>query len=258
MSTTATIHPRDTRAGEPGEPHGRVPSQPASGGRARKRHALSTRLWHWLNFVSLAVLMMSGLNISNAHPRLYWGDAGFAPEQAWLEVVRFPGWATIPPHYSLAAARDWHVVFSWVFALSLLAFMISALMNRHFWRDLVTRPGDWRPRHVWADIREHLRFNFDHGAGKYNFLQKAAYGVVIFILIPVMIFTGMVMSPGMEAAWPWMTELFGGRQSARSIHFICAFALTGFLILHVTLVLLAGPVRQMRDMITGGRLDETA
>lgn len=252
MSTTASIHPRDTS-----QPQERSPMHPASGGRVRKRHALSTRIWHWINVVSLIVLMMSGLNISNAHPRLYWGDWGFAPEHAWLEVVRFPGWATIPSHYSLAAARDWHVVFVWIFALSLLAFMISALANRHFWRDLVTSPREWRPARVWADIREHLKLNFDHGAGKYNFLQKLSYAVVIFILLPVMIFTGMVMSPGMEAAWPFMTELFGGRQSARSIHFICAFLLFGFLLLHVTLVLLAGPIRQMRDMIVGGR-DETA
>lgn len=226
--------------------------------RPRLRHALSTRIWHWVNLVCLVVLFMSGLNISNAHPRLYWGEWGFAPEQAWLHVPRFPGWATIPSHYSLAAARDWHVLFAWIFALGLLAFMLAALANRHFWRDIVTSPRDWRPASVWADIREHLKFNFEHGEGKYNFLQKTAYGVVVFLLLPAMIFSGMAISPGMDAAWPWLTDLFGGRQSARSVHFICAFALFGFFLLHVVLVLLAGPVRQVRDMITGGRLDEAA
>ena len=226
--------------------------------RKRKRHALSTRIWHWISAVSLIIMFMSGLNISNAHRWLYWGEWGFAPEQAWLEVPRFPGWATIPGYYSLAAARDWHVVFAWVFAASLLLYMLAALVNGHFWRDLVTSPREWKPRNVWADIREHLKLNFEHGAGKYNFLQKVSYGLVIFILLPLMIFTGMVMSPGMEAAWPWLTELFGGRQSARSIHFICAFLLFGFFLVHIALVVLAGPVHQMRDMIFGGRIDDEA
>jgi len=122
-----------------------------------KRHALSTRLWHWVNALSLIVLFMSELNISNAHRYLYWGEWGFAPDQAWLHVWRFPGWATIPGYYSLAAARDWHVLFAWVFALSLLLFMLAALLNGHFRRDIVTGWRDWRPGAVWRDIRAHLR-----------------------------------------------------------------------------------------------------
>jgi len=219
----------------------------------KKRHALSTRIWHWINAASLVILFMSGLNISNAHRYLYWGDWGFAAEQAWLEVPRFPGWATIPGYYSLSAARDWHVLFALVFAFSLLAFMIAALANGHMVRDLFAKLREWRPANIWHDVKEHLKFNFEHGSGKYNILQKIAYSGVVFILFPLMIFTGMVMSPGMEAAWPWLTEIFGGRQSARSIHFLAAFALFGFFVLHIVLVLLAGPIGQIRDMITGGR-----
>ena len=220
-----------------------------------KRHAISTRLWHWINALSVIVLFMSGLGISNAHRRLYWGDWGFAPEMAWLEVPRFPGWATLPSYYSLAASRDWHVVFSLVLAFSLLAFFIAALINGHLKRDIFARAREWRLSNIGTDIREHLRLNFDHGAGKYNILQKLSYALVLFILLPAMILTGMVMSPGMEAAWPFLTEVFGGRQSARSIHFICAFALLGFFIVHVLLVILAGPIGQLRDMIFGGRLE---
>lgn len=222
----------------------------------KKRHALGTRIWHWINAVSVVILFMSGLNISNAHRRLYWGDWGFAAEQAWLEVPRFPGWATIPGYYSLAGARDWHVLFAWVFAVGLLVFMISAIRNRHFKRDLFTTWAEWKPSNVWHDIRQHLKLNFEHEGSKFNFLQKIAYSKVIFLLLPLMIFTGMVMSPGMEAAWPWMTDVFGGRQSARSIHFICAWLLFAFLVLHVGLVLLSKPIKQMRDMITGGRDEE--
>ena len=223
-----------------------------------KRHALSTRIWHWVNALSLIVLFMSGLNISNAHPRLYWGEWGFAPEQAWLEVSRFPGWATIPGYYSLAAARDWHVLFAWIFSLALLLFMGAALLNGHFRRDIATRWKDWRPGAIGADVRAHRRFDFGQTAGKYNFLQKAAYGAVLFVLLPLMIVTGMAMSPGMDAAWSFLSEMFGGRQSARSIHFIAAWALFAFFVLHVLLVLLNRPARHVRDMITGGHADEAA
>lgn len=223
-----------------------------------KRHVLSTRIWHWVNALSLIVLFMSGLNISNAHRHLYWGEWGFAPEDAWLHVVRFPGWATIPGYYSLAGARDWHVLFAWVFALSLLLFMLAALLNGHFRRDIATRGKDWHPRAIGADIRAHLRFEFDRHAGQYNFLQKAAYGVVLFVLLPLMIVTGMAMSPGMDAAWPILSEMFGGRQSARSIHFIVAWLLCGFFVLHVVLVLLNKPLKHLREMITGGNVDEAA
>lgn len=219
----------------------------------RKRHALSTRLWHWINAISVIVLFMSGLNISNAHRRLYWGDDGFLPEQAWLEVPRFPGWATIPDYYSLATARDWHVVFSLVFAFTLLAFMVLAFANGHMVRDIFARAREWRLSNIWRDVVEHLKFNFGHGEGKYNILQKIAYAGVILVLIPLMIFTGMAMSPGMEAAWPFLTEIFGGRQSARSLHFLAAWALFAYFIVHVLLVLASGPIGQLRDMITGGK-----
>ncbi|WAT18014.1 cytochrome b/b6 domain-containing protein [Aurantiacibacter sp. MUD11] len=220
-----------------------------------KRHKLSTRLWHWINAISLVVLFMSGLNISNAHRRLYWGDAGFAPEEAWLVVPRFPGWATIPDYYSLAGARDWHVVFSLVFAFSLLAFMVLAFLNRHMQRDIFASRREWKLSNIGHDIRQHLKFNFEHGEGKYNILQKISYAGVILVVLPLMIFTGIVMSPGMEAAWPRLTDLFGGRQSARSLHFIAAWLLFAFFVVHVLLVLASGPIRQMREMITGGKLE---
>ena len=220
--------------------------------RRAKRHALATRLWHWLNLVCIVVLFMSGLNISNAHPRLYWGQAGFAPEAAWFFVIRFPGWATIPGHYSLAGARLWHFLMAWPFAFGLLAFMIASLFNRHFSRDLVTGRREWRWAAIRQDIVKHLRLDFEHEGTKFNFLQKLAYGVVIFIMLPLMIATGLAMSPGMDANWPWLLDVFGGRQSARSIHFLTAWGLVGFLVLHVALVLLSGPLRQIRDMVTGG------
>ena len=218
-----------------------------------KRHALSTRLWHWLNLLCVVVLFMSGLTISNAHRRLYWGDWGFEASQAWLMVPRFPDWMTIPGYYSLAVARDWHILMAWPFAVGLLFMWIAMMVNRHFKRDIVTRRREWRPSAIWRDVVEHLKLNFDHHEGKYNFLQKLAYGLVLGVFLPMMIFTGISISPGMEPTFGWLVDLLGGRQSARSLHFIFAFAIAGFFIVHVLLVILSGPIGQMRDMITGGR-----
>ena len=218
-----------------------------------KRHALSTRLWHWLNLLCVVVLFMSGLTISNAHRRLYWGDWGFEASQAWLMVPRFPDWMTIPGYYSLAVARDWHILMAWPFALGLMFMWIAMMVNRHFKRDIVTKRREWRPSAIWRDVVEHLKLNFDHHEGKYNFLQKLAYGLVLGVFLPMMIFTGISISPGMEPTFGWLVDLLGGRQSARSLHFIFAFAIVGFFIVHVLLVILSGPIRQMQDMITGGR-----
>lgn len=217
-----------------------------------KRHALSTRIWHWVNLVCVIVLFMSGLTISNAHPWLYWGEWGFAPETAWLAVPRFPDWMTIPGYYSLAMARSWHVFMAWPFALILLFGWLAMLINRHFARDIATTRREWAPRAIWGDVKAHLRFDFDNTPGRYNFLQKLSYGLVLGMLLPGMVFTGIAISPGMGPNFAWLIELLGGRQSARSLHFILAWALFGFFVIHVALVLLSGPVRQMRDMISGG------
>ena len=225
----------------------------ASAENARPRHRLSTRLWHWINFSCLVILFMSGLNISNAHPWLYWGDAGFLPEEAWLSVMRFPGWATIPDYYSLAAARDWHLSTAWLYAIGLLFIWISMLANRHFRRDIAIRRREWHWSAIKEDVRNHLRFKFDPEEGKYNFFQKLSYGLVYVILLPLMIFTGMAISPGWEPTLSWMIDLMGGRQSARSLHFLIAWALFAFFVLHVALVFVSGPIGQMKAMFLGDR-----
>ncbi len=221
-----------------------------------KRHSLSTRAWHWLNLLCIVVLFMSGLTISNAHRLLYWGDWGFSRAHAWLEVPRFPDWMTIPGYYSLAVARDWHILMAWPFAIGLLLMWVAMLVNRHFKRDIATSRKEWRWSNIRTDIVEHLKLNFDHAGGKYNFLQKLAYGLVLGIFLPMMVFTGMAISPGIEPTLGWMVDLMGGRQSARSLHFIFAFAIFGFFVVHLALVILAGPIHQIRDMITGGRHDQ--
>lgn len=222
-------------------------------GRLVKRHRLSTRLWHWTNFACVVILLMSGLGIFNAHPRLYWGQYGANFDHAWLVLDRFPGWATIPGHYSLAMSRRWHLAVALVFAFALLLYMLWSLFNRHVGRDLSIGRDYIRPRHLWREIRDHARLRFPTGnaALRYNILQKISYVGVIFILLPLLIFTGLSMSPGMNAAWPWLIDMFGGRQSARSVHFIAAGLLIAFFLVHILMVVLAGPINEIRSMITG-------
>jgi thiosulfate reductase cytochrome b subunit len=271
-------------------------SQPAApsapiGGDVVRRHRLPTRIWHWVNAMTLLVMLMSGLMIFNAHPRLYWGDYGANFDHAWLKVGSartgageqgylelagrrwdttgmlglwtdaegrvqrraVPYWATIPSNYSLAVGRIWHLAFAWVLALGLLFYLAWSLLSRHLQRDIYIRRAEWRPSHLWHDIREHVRLRFPTGAAalRYSVLQKLAYAAVLFVLLPGMILTGLAMSPGTDAWAPLIGEVFGGRQSARSVHFLCAFGLVAFFVVHILMVLLAGPLNELRSIVTG-------
>ncbi len=220
-------------------------SEPAAVAPARSayRHRLPTRLWHWLNALSVFVMLMSGFMIFNAHPHLYWGQYGANFDHPWLTFQSrpFPGWATIPSGYNLAAARRWHLAFAWLLVLGLIAFLIVSLINRHAQSDLAPTRDEVRPSHIWHDISAHARLQFPTGeaALRYNILQKLSYVGVIFVLLPLMVLTGLTMSPGMDAILPWLVDLFGGRQSA-TIHFIAAGLMVLFVFVHVAMVLLAG------------------
>lgn len=219
-----------------------------------KKHALSTRLWHWVNAGAIIVLFMTGLNISNAHRHLYWGDYGFDPKDAWLSVIKFPGWATIPQHYNLAMARDWHITAAWPFGIGVLFIWAAMLINGHFRRDLMTAPKDWTPGAVIASIKAHSGPG-GHAHG-YNSVQKILYGGVFGVLLPLMLFTGLAISPGFQAAAPWLLDLFGGRQSARSLHFLAAWAIFGFFVIHI--VLAVSDWRLILEMFTGGKREAEA
>ena len=228
------------------------------GGELIKRHRLVTRVWHWINAGTILVLLMSGLMIFNAHPRLYWGEFGANSDKAWLVIpetggVAFPAWATIPSNYSLADARLWHLAFAWVLALGLLLYLIWGLVRGHIRRKLHIRADEWKPSHIWHGMKEHAALRFPTGAAAlhYNILQKLAYCGVLFVLLPLVILTGMTMSPSLNAGLSVLLDLFGGRQSARSLHFIAAFGLVGFFLIHLAMVILAGPINEVRSMITG-------
>ncbi|WP_293882477.1 cytochrome b/b6 domain-containing protein [Sphingomonas sp.] len=227
-------------------------SDDVKGGELVKRHRISTRIWHWINAIAVIAMLMSGLTISNAHPHLYWGEFGANFDQPWYSPPHFPAWATIPSGYNLALARIWHLAFAWVLAFGLLAYLVASLITRHIQRDLTLTRAEIAPSHLWADIKDHARLRFPTGAAalRYNVLQKLTYIAVIFILIPLLILTGLGLSPGFNAILP-IPDLFGGRATTRSIHFICAGGIALFILVHLLLVALAGPYNEIRSMITG-------
>jgi thiosulfate reductase cytochrome b subunit len=163
----------------------------------------------------------------------------------------FPAWATIPGHQWLAMGRQWHLFFAWVFVLTGLLYLSYAFLSRHVSRDLV--PTRWDLRGIGRAVKDHLllRQAEDGTSAGYNVLQKLAYLVVLFGLAPLILLTGLSMSPMIDAAFPWLLNVFGGRQSARTIHFITCFVFVGFIAIHVVQVIITGFFNNMRSMITG-------
>jgi thiosulfate reductase cytochrome b subunit len=255
------------------------------------RHGLIVRVTHWINVLAVSLLLMSGLQIFNAHPRLYWGKVGADFDRPTLAINAldrqserpvgvvlignrvfhttgvlgvsgpprarvfqgFPRWATLPSWRDLAAGRRWHFFLAWVLVLNGAVYLAAGVVGGHFRRDLAPTRAQLKPRHVLSDIWDHVRLRRPAGeaAKSYNVLQKLAYIAVVFLLLPAMVLTGLTMSPGVDAAAPWLLDLFGGRQSARTIHFICANLIVLFVLVHVAEVFIAGVFNEIGSMITG-------
>lgn len=254
------------------------------------RHSLTVRATHWLNVLCLSFLLLSGLQIFNAHPRLYWGQYGADPDVALLSIGTrqigsasqgflqigplhivttgflgvsdeggsatpraFPTWLTIPSYHDLGAGRRWHFFFAWLLVLNGLLYLAHGFWRGHFRRDLLPNGSQLAPRHLWHEILDHARLRFARGekARQYNALQKLSYLVVVFGLLPLMVLTGLTMSPGLDAAFHFLPDLFGGRASARTIHFVTAFLLVSFVVVHVVMVIASGLWNNLRSMLNG-------
>jgi thiosulfate reductase cytochrome b subunit len=261
-----------------------------SGGTLFYRHGLLVRLSHWVNVLCMTVLLYSGLQIFNAHPALYWGQYGADNDPSFISMeaeqegdglkgvtrvgafaftttgvlgvsnvdgdatVRgFPIWLTLPSYQDLASGRRWHFFFAWLFVINGFIYLAYGFVSRHFRRDLLPAAEELKPSHLGHEIVSHARLRFPKGpeARHYNTLQKLAYVAVIFVLLPLMIGTGLTMSPGFNAVAPWLLDLFGGRQSARTLHFLTAFSLVAFVAVHVAMVLVSGVFNNLRSMVTG-------
>ena len=253
------------------------------------RHSRVVRITHWLNALCLFVLLLSGLQIFNAHPALYWGQKGADADppfvemtvrsiaghprgvtrvgalefdttgvlglsryQGRLDVRGYPAWLTLPSYRDLATGRRWHFFFAWLFVLNGLAYVGTGLANRHLKNDLLPTRAELEPRHLMHHIAQHARLKLPKGeaAKHYNPLQKLSYLGVI-VLLTLMVLTGLTMSPGIDAAFPWLVDLFGGRQSARTIHWISANLIVLFVAVHLFMVVVAGAANEIGSMITG-------
>ncbi len=251
------------------------------------RHTFLVRLTHWINALVIVVMIGSGLNIFNAHPRLYWGRTGTWGDPSifslgavmtpggprgvtqigpfhfdttgWLGLSNvqgqmaqrgWPTWITIPSFQDLADARHWHFLFAWVLVANGLVYLIWSLSIRHIQRDLWPTGRDLHA--IPRSVRDHVRLRHQTGeaAKRYNVLQRLAY-LGLIAAVTLMVLTGLTMSPGIDAVLPWLLNLFGGRQSARTIHFVSAGFIVLFIIVHLTEVVLAGPLNELRSIITG-------
>jgi thiosulfate reductase cytochrome b subunit len=262
----------------------------AGAGYVYYRHTLPVRIMHWVNVVALTILLMSGLQIFNAHPALYWGKSSYTGRPPLLEMTAvqkgetgaagvtrvfgrefdttgvfglsknsdgelaprgFPSWLTIPDNQWLSMARLWHFFFAWVLLLNGVAYVLYSIGSRHLMRDMAPTGGELAS--IGQSIRDHLRFRHPAGEAskRYNVLQKLAYLVVIFVLLPLIILGGIAMSPWMNTVLPGWVDLLGGRQSARTIHFVVAWLLVGFVLIHVFQVIVTGLWNNLRSMLTG-------
>lgn len=253
------------------------------------RHRLPVRVMHWINVVCLTILLMSGLAIFNAHPALYWGQ-GSSFERPWVAITAvqgpagpsgvtriaghqfstdgvlgrsrvgddasatlraFPSWATIPGRQSLATARHWHFFFAWLFVINGVAYVAYTVAGGHLKRDLLPTRAEWRG--IGRSVRDHLLLRHPGGdaAKRYNVLQNMAYLLVIFGLLPLVVIAGLAMSPRLDAVIPGWVDWLGGRQSARTLHFLAATGLLLFVAVHLFEVLVGGAWNQIRSMITG-------
>jgi thiosulfate reductase cytochrome b subunit len=253
------------------------------------RHSALVRITHWINALAVFFMVGSGLNIFNAHPMLYWGNRGSDLDRSVLPWLRihpvstpqgmrgmteigpfhfdttgflgwsqvngqfsgraWPAWLTIPSFQDLADGRHWHFLFAWVLVINGLLYLAWSLWRRHLQRDLWPTRADLRD--IPHSISNHLRLRraTPEEASRYNVLQRLAY-LGVLVLLALMVLTGLAMSPGFDAFAP-LPQIFGGRQSARSIHFICMALIVLFIAVHLAMVVIAGPLNEIGSMITG-------
>jgi thiosulfate reductase cytochrome b subunit len=253
------------------------------------RHSVLIRLTHWINALCILVLVMSGLQIFNAHPALYFGQkSDFDRPVLSMRAVStddgsrigvttiggasfnttgvfglsdgsdgqprargFPSWLTLPSYQDLATGRRWHFFFAWLLVINGAVYVLASLANGHVRRDLLPTGGQLRG--IGRSVLDHLRLRFGHGeeARRYNVLQKLAYLGIVFVVLPLLILAGLAMSPGVDSAAHWLPAAFGGRQTARTVHFICTSLIVLFVLVHIVMVLISGVWNNLRSMITG-------
>jgi thiosulfate reductase cytochrome b subunit len=250
-----------------------LPQPPAQAGETG--HTRWVRVSHWLVTASFLTLAFTGVVILMAHPRLYWGEAGNDLTPALIELpigrnYQHGGWEQGVAFFDDAASpvsasrtydifnqngwgRSLHFLAAWLFVLPGALYLLAGVFTGHIWRHILPRPAELTPRRFWKDVVEHARLRIAASAGgpPYGLLQKCAYFSVVFFALPIAVVTGLAMSPAVTAAYPFLSGISGGHQSARTIHFIAFVVLMLFLLAHVLMIIKSGFRRQMRAMTIG-------
>lgn len=237
----------------------RVPVAAQAAKKRTRRHSALVRVTHWFTVVAFFALLISGAEIVISHPRFYWGEVGNVNTRPFLTLPIPSSRATVPTGYGYVMpdengwSRSLHFEAAWVVVLTGLVYATAGFWSGHFRRNLVPEPRDWCWRAYWDRVARYLhRAPPDAAeAGSYNVLQRTAYLVVIFVLFPMMIWTGLAMSPSFTAAAPATVTLLGGRQTARTLHFFLSCLLLLFVIVHIAMISVSGFKSRMRGMITG-------
>jgi thiosulfate reductase cytochrome b subunit len=223
------------------------------------RHGGVVRVTHWLTTIAFFALLITGVEILISHPRFYWGEVGNSTMQPLFSLHIPASRDTVPTgyNYTMPDQNGWsrylHFQAAWLLLFTGLIYGIAGFCSGHFRKDLVPRRG----QRTWSAFRSVMAKTFRRGppnaadARSYNVVQRATYLIVIFILFPLVIWTGLAMSPTFTGAFPWTVIALGGRQSARTLHFFISIALLLFVVVHVAMVYLAGFRSRMRAMITG-------
>jgi thiosulfate reductase cytochrome b subunit len=232
---------------------------PVSARSTPRRHAAFVRVTHWLTALAFAALLVSGVEVLLSHPRFYWGETGNVLETPLFTLPVPASRSSVPTGYGyvLPDQNGWsrylHFQSAWLLALTGFAYLAGGLGTGHFRSNLIPPAAQWRLSGLRHAIGQHLRSPAAAIADprSYNLLQRIAYLVVIFVLVPAVIWTGLAMSPGFTAIWPATVALAGGKQSARTLHFAISIALTLFVVVHVAMLVLAGFTARVKAMITG-------
>jgi thiosulfate reductase cytochrome b subunit len=217
------------------------------------------RVTHWLTVIAFLALLVSGLELVVSHPRFYWGETGNVTMRPLFTIPIPASRDTVPTGYGYLMpdqngwSRYLHFQSAWLLVFTALVYGVASVVTGHLWRDLLPSRGEWSGRAVWRVMAKYLRRERpdEAEAYSYNAAQRIAYLAVIFVLFPLVIWTGLALSPAFDSAFPWAVNVLGGRQSARTLHFFVTWFLVMFLVVHVAMVALSGFTSRMRAMITG-------
>ena len=222
------------------------------------RHAATVRITHWITVVAFLALLVTGLEIIVSHPRFYWGETGNVMMKPLFSFPIPSSRNTVPTGYGYTMpdqngwSRALHFEAAWVAVLTGLVYVLWGLWRGHFRREMWPKKGERSLAAYWTVIGQSFRpGQMKGGVGSYNVVQRAAYLLVVFVLFPMIIWTGLAMSPSFTAAFPMTAILLGGRQSARTLHFAITVLLVLFLVVHIAMIWIAGFWNRLKPMILG-------